>query len=270
MAQSYLDWFNNTPLAVYTNANISGDLLDWVAEGVYGLKRPTITSGSVSTLGPLNTWQLDTLMLNESSVVGSINIFTTTDDIFKRILTWHFFKGDGKEFSVIWLKRRVLRFLIGMNGVAPNIDQTYQISVIFGTYPNVTILIDVSGAILPLNAQIFQAAVQSAAVELPFQYVWTITLSDTTSLANIGGQLQFTGVNAAPTTNSGVPGSIWNNGGVVSVVGGYTPGTPQAVFVGSITAAQLISLGAKVLPQTNPGVTGELYVDTTSLEVWVS
>ena len=39
-----------------------------------------------------------------------------TDDVFKRILTWHFYKGDGKNFSVRWLKRRIWRFLQGANG----------------------------------------------------------------------------------------------------------------------------------------------------------
>ena len=34
LAQTYLDWFNQTPIGVYTNANISGPLLDWIANGL--------------------------------------------------------------------------------------------------------------------------------------------------------------------------------------------------------------------------------------------
>lgn len=178
MSQEYLDWFVNTPLGVYTNTNISGSLLDWVAEGLYGIKRPVLPYGKIVSSGRIDTYELDTHELDQGITTGSINLFTTTDDIFKRIITWHFFKGDGQVFTIPWLKRRIMRFLIGYNGVAPNIDNTYPVSVKVGTPPEIIITIaynDLGPVYLPV-AQIFQSAVASGAVELPFQHTWTVNL----------------------------------------------------------------------------------------------
>src|SRR5215472_11594549 len=41
-------------------------------------------------------------------------------------------KGDGRYFNIPWLKRRVKRFLIGVNGSSPHIDNTDDISISFG------------------------------------------------------------------------------------------------------------------------------------------
>lgn len=176
LAQQYLDWINGIGLPVYTGTGISGSLLDWVAEGLYGIKRPAISSGHITVRGPLNTWLLNTILINGFETTGSINVFFVNDDIFKRIITWHFFKGDGKIFSIEWLKRRVMRFLIGIFGTAPNIDEEYPVSVTFGTPPAVTVTITTGGAIQLADAQIFQAAVASAVVELPFQHAFNVVL----------------------------------------------------------------------------------------------
>ena len=69
---------------------------------------------------------------NARRSIGPIDVTVTTDDVFKRIMTWNFYKGDGNVFNVRWLKRRIMRFLIGVDGTAPNVDQTYIVSVTFG------------------------------------------------------------------------------------------------------------------------------------------
>ena len=51
MAQAYLDWFNDTPLPIYTDGAIYDSLLDWVAAGVYGLIRPSLPSGRIVGIG---------------------------------------------------------------------------------------------------------------------------------------------------------------------------------------------------------------------------
>ena len=132
LAQGYVDWFVNTPLAVYTNPNISGSLLDWVALGLYGMARPTLSSGQFLSRGPYNTWAYNTIPFNKLIRLGPSNIAVTTDDVFKRILTWNLYRGDGMVFSIRWLKRRVMRFLTGANGSAPNIDNTDPVSVTVG------------------------------------------------------------------------------------------------------------------------------------------
>lgn len=133
--QAYITWFNQVILPVYqnlssgppdANGNATPGLLDWVAEGVYGLTRTAIEAEKFFGFGPLNTVTLDAItdtgagavlgyplnVLNQPSEV----FFAITDDVFKRVMTWNLYKGDGKRFCVRWLKRRVMRFLIGING----------------------------------------------------------------------------------------------------------------------------------------------------------
>jgi len=205
MSQQYVDWFVNTPLAVYTNDQISGALLDWVALGLYGLVRPTLPSGNNQNLGALNTIEMNTYPLNVEIILGPQNYYLTTDDVFKRILTWHLYKGDGKYFNVRFLKRRIMRFLTGIDGLGGETDTTYSVSVTFGVNDQVNINLQSTrrtangGAILdagmlndfmlnefettaisiPISplVQIFKAAVQSGALDLPFQYTWVVNIN---------------------------------------------------------------------------------------------
>jgi hypothetical protein len=133
LAQSYVTWFATIGLPVYTGAQIVGSLLDWVAEGLYGFVRPALSSGRNRNIGPYNTFAFNTHAFNATKVVGPSNVTATSDDVFKRIITWNFYKGDGNVFNVRWLKRRIMRFLYGPQGTAPNIDQTYIVDVSFGS-----------------------------------------------------------------------------------------------------------------------------------------
>ena len=117
------------------------------------------------------------MKLNDFITLGSINFFPTTDDIYKRMLTWHFYKGDGKTFSVRWLKRRVMRFLLGMDGVDQGTDDTSPVSVSFGSDNNVTIIVHVADPITTYNATILQAAIESTTLALPFQYNFNVNLT---------------------------------------------------------------------------------------------
>lgn len=205
LAQSYVDMFNSLNLPIYTQASINGALLDWVAAGIYGLVRPALSSGRNTNIGPFNTYTFNKMVLNKIKHVVPANAVVTNDDVFKRILTWLFLKSDGKVFNIRWLKRRVGRFLAGANGSNPNIDQTYRISVTFGANNNVTIRIvngqrTVTGGALfnrflgnartfgsitstfqsfpPVeNVLVFQEAVASGALELPFQETWSVSIT---------------------------------------------------------------------------------------------
>jgi hypothetical protein len=153
MAQAYITWFSTVMLPVYAeNENVNTKLLDWVAEGLYGLKRPTLSSGLRADVGPFNSAMFNEAMFNEDFFEDLGPTFLTDDDTFKRIMTWHLYKGDGKLFNLRWLKRRVERFLTGMNGgnggsaagepgtadMRPP-DQTYDVSVTFGVGNQVNI-----------------------------------------------------------------------------------------------------------------------------------
>ena len=203
LAQEYVAWFAAVGLGVYTSDEIAGSLLDWVAAGLYGMVRPSLSSGRNRNLGPLNTYGFNVLPLNTRRSVGPQNVTVTTDDIFKRIMTWNFYKGDGKTFNVRWLKRRIMRFLTGPNGTAPNVDETYVISVTFGPNGAVSIRIAngsrviLGGALYnrfgfntmtynglrtqfvpgpdPLPYQsIFKEAVESGVLQLPFQNTFSV------------------------------------------------------------------------------------------------
>ena len=134
MQQDFVDTFLNLELPVYCRDPISGALLDWVGAGVYGMPRPRITSGDVTILGGYNT-----LMYNQNQFVYNAyeRVYPPedaeiSDDFYRRILTWHYSKGMGKYFSIQWLKKRVMQFLIGVDGKNINIDETYRVSVSFG------------------------------------------------------------------------------------------------------------------------------------------
>jgi len=185
--QNFVDTFNALNLPIYTGPIVHGALLDWVGEGVYGMPRPWLTTGVHVLVGPLNTWgcgitQMAELPLVYEEMLPAINmiyqvmpypITATTDDIYRRVLSWHFYKGDGKYFNLRWLKRRVWRFCYGMDGTGPescrspqgdkphephdpypSIADTDQISITVGVDNNVTIRFvlgqrDVIGGAMP-------------------------------------------------------------------------------------------------------------------------
>lgn len=170
IAQGYLDSANNINLAVYTG--LTGSLLDWVATNLYGYPRPTLSYGTTIELGAYNEILLNQLAINASATETiSGGSYIVNDDIYKRCLAWHFFKGDGKTFSIPWLKRRVHRFLNGPNGTYFNVDNTYDVSVTISS-GTVTISLVTSSI-----SSTFAAAVASGVLELPFQYIWDVTLT---------------------------------------------------------------------------------------------
>lgn len=170
-SQTNLDTINNLNLPIYTNNMIEGLLLDWVALGIYGLERPSLSTGrEFSPLGVYDTVPYDTSAYSEDISGAAGTFYVVTDDYFKRILTWNFYKGDGFQYTTTWLKRRVARFLYGLNGTAPNIDNTYDISVVY-TAPND---IEITIPSLPVSP-ILDAAIQDGVLNVPFQYNYTVT-----------------------------------------------------------------------------------------------
>jgi hypothetical protein len=199
--QQRLDDTNAYQLPVFLEQ--SGSLLDWAATSIYGVVRPNLTSGGPRQVGPLNSFELNTEPLNAFAIVNSSRAFLADDDTYKRIIQWNTYKGDGFQFTMRWLKRRIQRFISGT--LFP--DQTYQVSVRF-TGPN-AVLISIAtslqrlvggafyneqnfDALIPLSgietvplvpptstafAAAFQAAVVSGALLLPFQYTFTVEIS---------------------------------------------------------------------------------------------
>lgn len=116
LAQSYLDWFNETPLPIYTNTNISGAFLDWIGENIYQVARPAISNITTLYRAALITVPMIQRALSTSVYSQSGTSYQVSDDIYKRILTWYTYRGDGMQATLPWLRRRIARFLYGVNG----------------------------------------------------------------------------------------------------------------------------------------------------------
>lgn len=226
-AQQYLDWFNAVELPVYTKQ--TGSLLDWVAAGLYGFVRPVLPFGVTKAIGPYNSWAFNTYKFNSFFTASSFfsggigefiigitpiggyyipgggpNAFVSSDDTFKRVITWHFDKGDGRRFNIRWLKRRVMQFLNGVDGIPINVDQTYRVSISFGVGNQVVIRL-INGITTILNSSMFnnfgfnnasfntlatsfsplppfpeaailQAAINAGVLELPFQFDYVVQI----------------------------------------------------------------------------------------------
>lgn len=205
LAQNYLDTMRGLDLSNFTVNPQADKLLDWVAEGLYGHIRPTFPTISLNTIGPFNTYPLNTEVFNGfEGTAARTRAFFTSDDTFRRVITWHTYRDDGFNFSVLWLKRRVARFLEGREGLDPETYDMRRISVQFGLSSRVNIRLlsgvrTFTGGAIPgrflfarrrpaqltsagesfppiPESYVFIEAVASGVLELPFQYSWTAEL----------------------------------------------------------------------------------------------
>lgn len=190
LTQEYVDWFNDVELPVYTG--LQGALLDWVGMGVYGISRPsfstTILNGivgpiaSVTYHGPAASGPTPNIAnaISSTQLYLSTTNYDTPDDIYKRVLTWFFYKGDGFNFSIPWFKRRIARFLFGENGTDVSLPFTPTISVTFNDatspLPTCTIVITNSSSLGPI-ATYFEAALETGVIAAPFRFQYIVTLS---------------------------------------------------------------------------------------------
>ncbi|MDN4239071.1 hypothetical protein OA819_19045 [Citrobacter freundii] len=131
MAKNIYDWMRTANLPIFVGGYNSGDQLRWIARGIYGVKPPVLASGRQLVLGVFNTFTFNTVPFNTRKVINQSSQVVVSDDLFKRIMTWNFYKGDGFYFTIPWLKRRIMRFLTGVNGVDVVNDQHWSISVLF-------------------------------------------------------------------------------------------------------------------------------------------
>lgn len=245
LAQGYLAWFNNTPLGLYTSPYITGPLLDWVGNGVYGISRPVLASTSTLRLAGYAEEAYDTISYNGLFYSQSQTSSIANDDIYKRVMTWNLYRGDGQMFTMGWLKNRINRFINGANG------SDYAV---LNSPPSIT----VSGNIFTVTAynslsyQALQLCYANGAIAFPFQYKLSFV---TDSFINDGGVLYLPIALTYPISPSGLSaGAVWWNGGVISVIPGHTP-NPSAppLYFQYTFPAQLLALGGGDLPLSNPG-----------------
>lgn len=162
-AQGYVDWFNQINLPIYTG--LSGSMLDWIGAGIYGVPRPTIgaVAGAVYNFAVYDV---------EVYGAGDVSVLTASDDIYKRILTWKLYKGDGFNMSLNWLKRRIKRFLIGVNGTSPDIGSTDEISIPYIIEGIIEVVIDYPSD--PASITALSQFLAVGVLDIPFQYNITV------------------------------------------------------------------------------------------------
>jgi hypothetical protein len=192
--QTIVTWLATTNLAYYPG--LTGDLLTWVAANLYGVERAALETQPTGNFGPLNTEALYTAPLN-SFIPSAQSSYAMTDDVLQRILTWNFYKGDGNRFTMLWLKRRIMRFLTGTNGIDqnpwtnPNFTVGAEtLSAISAHISGTTLTVNINQALLSSQAQIapnillfFQLAFQSGVLELPAELTSLVCNIQTTLVA---------------------------------------------------------------------------------------
>lgn len=251
LSQGYLDWFNQTPLALYISPNINGPLLDWIANGIYGISRPVLATQSTLIIAGYNSTAYNTMAYDDLDYSESGMAVQASDDIYKRVMTWDLYRGDGQVFTLGWLKNRINRFLNGANGTDYAVLNAPPSISVSGTVFTVTwFLSDIFTN--------FQLCYANNALAFPFQY--TMAFINVTFI-NDGGVLQLNNPFSYPISPVGLAaGSVWDNGGLVCVVPGITPDpTAPPVYFGLINPPDLLLLGGGNLPLTNPANTGQLY-----------
>jgi hypothetical protein len=168
LQQDWLNWFNQINLPVYVS--LSGALLDWVGQGLYGYPRPTLSFTNTIDQGGYGTSPYGFLPYGAATEISTTTFIPVNDDIYKRLLTWHLFKGDGFQFTARWLKQRIHRFLNGVNGFLAVNDSTEDVSL---TYSGTSITATIANN--PIG-QIFQFAVNDGVLAFPFMFDLTVVL----------------------------------------------------------------------------------------------
>lgn len=259
LAQGYHGWFLANPLGLYTAAGISGALLDWIALGIYGIARPTLASQSTIITAGYDSTAYDTVPYNYLSYSSSGSAEQTTDDIFKRILTWNLYRGDGQVFTVQWLKNRVARFLHGAFGAdCPVLNFQPSVTIAGSTFT----VTDFASSYLTA----LRLSLAAYALAFPFQYQLAFV---GIAFTNAGGVLTLSQALYFPTSATGLaPGSVWDSAGSIKVVPGVTP-DPHAPALKFATTDpnQLLTLGGGNLPTSNPGVTGQLWNNAGTVSI---
>lgn len=173
LAQGYLDYLNALNLPCWTSPSITGELLDWIALGIYGEGRPLLQiSEDAIARGAYNTIEYNAIPYAglKNYVPGSASY--VPDDYFKRILTWNFYKGDGSHFCIDWLKRRLARFIHGTNGIDPPLQSTFDISVTVNNGVFTITIPDYGDGV----GYFLKKAISQSMVKLPFVYTYSVTV----------------------------------------------------------------------------------------------
>lgn len=164
ITQGYLDYLNTINLPIYTG--LSGALLDWIGAGFYGYPRPILGVPSGAIFG--------NVLFNQATFgSGTITTIAISDDIYKRILTWKLHRGDGMYLTIPWLKKRIKRFLVGINGTSPAIGDTNEVSISITNTNVINIAINYPSD--QTSVAFLKECLNAGILDLPFNYTVSVT-----------------------------------------------------------------------------------------------
>lgn len=175
LTQGYLNWFNSTPLALYTSPNVTGQLLDWIGNGIYGIPRPVFSSLTTFFRGTaINNFPIDVMDIDGSIHSESGTAVLANDDFYKRTLTWHAYIGNGRMCNATVLRLRIARFLYGVNGTDITLSQAQNVSITVDTGPAGYDIVIPSSA-NPASTY-FQQAFQAGLLAFPFMLAADVSI----------------------------------------------------------------------------------------------
>lgn len=183
-AQGVIDWFNALDIPYYPAISGTFELngetynyLDWIVEGIYGYVRPNLSNIVVFPLvgatASYPTAELPTATAYRKTIQ---NFIGCPDDIYKRCLTWNFYKGDGFVFSIEWLKRRIYRFFYGVNGTDVSMGYTPNVSVQFQNWVSDTFVEQIGPTASYMTAQYPTSFYKQVSHAVPISYRQTIII----------------------------------------------------------------------------------------------
>lgn len=175
IAQTYLNWFNNTPLALYTSSYIYGLLLDWIGNGIYGITRPIFSTLATKYIpAAVNVIPNNVMAINSARTIGSGTAILATDDYYKRTLTWYTYMGDGRRTNATVIQRRIARFLYGTNGTDITSSQAQNVEISIVTSPAIQYDITIPAG---QSSSYFLDGFNSGILAFPFDVLAVVTIA---------------------------------------------------------------------------------------------
>lgn len=176
LAQKILTWIYEHCLPLYMRPSITGGLLDYVAYCLYGIRRSQLGYSQIGLVnGSIDTAAINTLAIDDITAAISAKSIHLSDDVFKRVITWNFYKGDGSQFSIPWLKKRIMRFVTGDQGHAWRFNSTAPVSI---TIQNGSILIKISPGTVSVDlVTTLNSLLQAGIVAVPPTFLYTAEIA---------------------------------------------------------------------------------------------
>jgi len=159
-----------TPVGVTVGSSYLATITGVIPSGYNGTFQLTQT-GTTTFIYPLPTNPGAVSTLGQ---VGS-TVSLANDDIYQRTITWNFYKSDGTQFNIRWLKNRVYRFLTQAHGIPAPIPFPSTSAQAVGVNPSGNLIQITVGSGINTYASILSALINNGTLELPFQYTFSVS-----------------------------------------------------------------------------------------------